>query len=552
VQPKSRRGNCGQQAGSILQQSVVDAWEGPGSRAAAAASLLALGFAAPAQAVNFAVTNINDAGAGSLRQAIIDANGAAGADTITFNPGVSGTITLTTGQLSITDSVTITGPGAANLAVSGNNASRVFEINNGSANLDVTIAGLTVADGNAPSGAGIINVDENLTLDGVRITNCTATGDGGGLWADGFNMNLTIRNTTISGNTSGDDGGGIYVEDTGGLLLIENTVISGNNAAGHGGGIYFYDPDADITIDSSIISGNIAGGSGGGIYMYSPDAGTFTMRNTTVSGNSAARGGGIYFYDMDHQAFIENSTISGNTATSGNGGGLAAYSVLLDLVNTTITNNQATEGSGVFVENSSLGLDINNSIIAGNAGGSDLAIGGGAGGVSVPMSNKPAKPAKTKVEPGKDSGVAQPQATGGQVNAANSLIQSSSGVVYTTNSNNIFGQAAGLGVLADNGGPVVGAPGFASAMLTHLPDGASPVVDAGDNTLVPASANDQRGAGHPRIVGGTVDMGAVEWAAAQPAQPAQPHDVPALGAPALAGLSALVALFGWRSRRRIH
>ena len=64
-------------------------------------------FAATVRAANFDVTNTNDAGAGSLRQAIIDANTAGGADTITIT--VPGTIALTTGALSITDSVTITG-----------------------------------------------------------------------------------------------------------------------------------------------------------------------------------------------------------------------------------------------------------------------------------------------------------------------------------------------------------------------------------------------------------------------------------------------------------
>src|SRR5712664_313609 len=55
----------------------------------------------------FTVTNLNDGGAGSLRQAVLDANAHGGADQIAFATGLRGTITLTTGQLSITDSVTI-------------------------------------------------------------------------------------------------------------------------------------------------------------------------------------------------------------------------------------------------------------------------------------------------------------------------------------------------------------------------------------------------------------------------------------------------------------
>src|SRR5438093_640185 len=60
----------------------------------------------------FPVTTLNDAGGGSLRQAVLNANATAGADTITFQPGLTGPVTLTSGELLVTDSVTITGPGA--------------------------------------------------------------------------------------------------------------------------------------------------------------------------------------------------------------------------------------------------------------------------------------------------------------------------------------------------------------------------------------------------------------------------------------------------------
>ena len=84
-----------------------------------------------------------------MRQAIFDTNAAASADTIQFASGLTGTLTLTTGQLAITDSVTIEGPGAANLTISGNNQSRIFYINDGSGttNINVEIDGLTLTDG---------------------------------------------------------------------------------------------------------------------------------------------------------------------------------------------------------------------------------------------------------------------------------------------------------------------------------------------------------------------------------------------------------------------
>src|SRR6185436_8360492 len=129
-----------------------------GSLAPAGTALMlgALAAAHPAEAAVFNVTNLNDAGAGSLRQAIADANGAVGADTITFQAGLTGTIGLTTGQLYIGDSVDIQGPGAAVLTVSGSNSSRVFYLYNSAATLDVSISGLTVTAGNAVIGGGKI------------------------------------------------------------------------------------------------------------------------------------------------------------------------------------------------------------------------------------------------------------------------------------------------------------------------------------------------------------------------------------------------------------
>src|SRR5580704_7824562 len=111
------------------------------------------------------VTNLFDSGAGSLRAAIAVANSG---DTIDFAHGLQGTITLTSGELPISDSVTIDGPGANKLSVSGNDASRVFDI---SGSASATIAGLTITQGRATAGGGIL-LQGSAAL---SISRCTLT-----------------------------------------------------------------------------------------------------------------------------------------------------------------------------------------------------------------------------------------------------------------------------------------------------------------------------------------------------------------------------------------
>src|SRR5262245_19916577 len=78
-------------------------------------------------ASTFVVENPTDSGPGSLRQAVLDANGPARTERITFAPAAQhGTLALTGGQLDVTDDLTVDGPGANRLTVSGENANRVF------------------------------------------------------------------------------------------------------------------------------------------------------------------------------------------------------------------------------------------------------------------------------------------------------------------------------------------------------------------------------------------------------------------------------------------
>ncbi len=209
-----------------------------------------------ASAAAITVTNNNDNGPGSLRQAISDS---LPGDTIDFDSSLNGqTILLTTGELLIDKSLTIAGPGANLLAVDGTHASRVVNIGPG---FEVTISGLTIVNGFSPDfGGGILN---------------------GG--------SLTIASTTLSGNGAYDGGGGIY--NNGGSVRVRSTTLAGNLAT-NGGGIY--NAAGSLTIANSTLSGNSCINAGGGIAN---DSGAVTIANSTFSGNSADVGGGILNFD---------------------------------------------------------------------------------------------------------------------------------------------------------------------------------------------------------------------------------------------------------------
>ena len=436
-----------------------------------------------ASATSFAVTNLDDAGPGSLRDAIAAANGTAGADLITFAPSLTGAITLSSGQLTISDSLQIVGPGRGVLTVDGNLAGRVFDIPLSPGDVDVSISGLTISNGTAQTGGGIRVQDENLTLDDVALTGNTAAAEGGGLYVDGFAATLTVRNSTISGNVA-RGGGGAYVEDTGGITTFDGVVIDGNTASEEGGGIFLYDPDADVVIDNATITNNAAN-KGGGIYLYSQDAGSFTISNSTISGNGATTGGGVYLYDIDNPVSISASTISGNTATNGAGINIGRISAPAVVSNSTISGNAATgSGGGVRLANGG-GLTIEHSTVTENSAVD-------AGGAKFPG---PVSLSHVIVAGNMADTTADLIAAGG-VTADFSIIGTMTGAVTDGGGNQFDVTDPMLEPLGDNGGPA----------FTHLPLDASPAIDAG-NPAVSAPANDQRGL--PRIVG-IIDVGAVE------------------------------------------
>ena len=284
------------------------------------------------------VTNTDDSGPGSLRNAITDAPSGS---TIQFaNSLKGGTITLTSGVVSINQNLNIDGPGAGKLAVSGGGESQVFDIGSGAL---VTISGLTITDGLSAVtgvGGGIVNAG-NLTLDGTDVTNNQAAGfsaSGGGIENDG---NLTIKDSEVTGNQANGTidaaGGGI---DNAGTLTIDHSVIANNEVLSsndgssvEGGGI-FSQFSTTTTIDDSTIANNMAvggpgdffGASGAGGAIFG-EGGTLTISGSTLSGNEAVGG------SNDNEG---GSAIGGAIDLEGPS--------VLNMTNTIVTNNQAIGG----------------------------------------------------------------------------------------------------------------------------------------------------------------------------------------------------------------
>ncbi|HWM23709.1 MAG TPA: choice-of-anchor Q domain-containing protein [Chthoniobacterales bacterium] len=304
---------------------------------AAPVAIITLLFAATASiqsahAATLFVTNTADSGAGSLRDTIAAASDG---DTIQFDAALNGqAITLTSGELLIDKNLTINGPGANLLAVqrstaSGTPAFRIFRAAMPSTEPgSITIAGLTISNGNDPElGGGIVSIARTLTISRCVISGNSAP-NGGGLYCGGMHGTLLAVNvidSTISGNSS-TTGGGIYVTGPyfygfgGAALAITNSTISGNTATGDGsgrsggGGIF---SQGRFVITNSTISGNSAS-LGGGINdgFNFPIRGPSVITNSTISGNSASEGGGIYTVNFGEQR-SRNAIIALNTSADG-------------------------------------------------------------------------------------------------------------------------------------------------------------------------------------------------------------------------------------------
>jgi hypothetical protein len=477
------------------------------------------------QTLTIPVTSTADSGPGTLRAAVAVANTATKPVEIDFALNGAATITLTSGQLTLSNTavpITIAGPGPDLLAVSGNNASGIFQIRRG---VEATISGCALVHGSFSAGGALENNAGNVTVRNCLFLDNTAppvdlkttvgfdTGPGTGGAIDTYNgslslvdctltgnsanfggaiddtdlyaaSNVSLTDCTLSGNTAvlynpsggspqGPEGGALWSENNSGksTLSLTGCTISGNSAGGdgtfgYGGGLadgVFSGGKTSLAITDCTISGNSTTGVGGGLVNFYA---TITMTGCTISGNSAgARGGGLAFSGTNT---LTNCTVSGNTA--GTGGGVQAYGAgPLALVSCTISGNSATSttsapGGGLYGETyqgNTPTANLTDTIVAGNTGPNSVAA---------------------------DIGGAAPfQVTG----SYNLIGTGGSGGLSAANHNLVGVANPGLAPLGDYGGP--------KETMALLPG--SPAIHKG--TAVPGLTTDQRGFAldHPADIG---------------------------------------------------
>jgi len=334
------------------------------------------------------VLNTNDSGPGSLRDAIAIASSG---DTIVFDRSLAGqTITLTSGELAISKNLDIEGLGADNLTISGNNASRVFDISGG---VTVAIAGLTISCGLADHGGGILNeAGANLTLcQDAQSRNQAVGGLGGGAIFNDAGAGLSVTDCSLTNNqattgvnfdpTTGGGGGGAIFNETGASLSLIDTELSGNQAIttvgydNFGGAIYNLGGTAMITgctlAENQVLGGGsstIVGGSAGGAVENGVNATLTVVESRFTNNQSVSAAGDGYFAlggaldnEIDSTTTISNCQFTGNRAVSGasgtgaaneadggaimnDKGGDGTATLLVD--QTTFTGNEAIGGEG--------------------------------------------------------------------------------------------------------------------------------------------------------------------------------------------------------------
>ena len=431
------------------------------ARTPLAVLLCGLGASA-AQAATHTVLNTNNSGAGSLRGAIA---AAASGDTIAFAAGLAGTITLGSSLPIIDKTLTITGPGADTLTISGGGTQRIFGVKSNAETDTLFLSGLTLAHG----GQGSLS-------DGCGLY----SGYGGAICS--MNANVVVTDSIFAQNAA-DVGGAILLYDMDGgaprkvnTLTLQRCVFANNQASYIGSAVFAYSGSSDdpalITVDRSEFSGNSGGSSGSALTSI----GAITSVSNSSFLDNSVTGSGAAIHVSSGDLTVSNSTFSGNQAS--HGGAIYSYANHLTIESSTLVGNVATtpgDGDAMYAEGYSARpatVSIRNSVLAGNSG-ADVKL-----------------------------------ATEATATVDYSLIQNPTGIPAGSITHSLTGISPQIGALVTLGVPISNA--YAHPMRGFVPQTGSPAINAGNPNSAGLPSYDMRGAGYPRVQGGRIDIGAIE------------------------------------------
>jgi predicted outer membrane repeat protein len=367
-----------------------------------------------APATLYVTSTADDNSAGTLRAVIAAADGG---DTINFGNQVQNqTITLTQGQIAFSKPLTIDGT-TQNVTISGNNASRIFNISANGVTFSDTISNLIFKNGNDGNGGAILDSDGILALSNDKFNNNTSSGDGGAVCYSGTQgSSLSITSDSFTSNTAHNHGGAVYGGGTNNVPFgVTSSIFTSNSASNNDGGAIYTTLHLTVT-GGSFTSNTATNGGGGAIEFTPPGTGSsgLTLTNVTFTTNSALYGGGLdesftvsqgsvtvsvsgCLFNTNHATgntgsggggilvnptttnsasasfTISNSTFY-NNSSSNSGGGLSlsesqsgSGSNTASLTSLTIYQNSAADfGGGLFIWSGARAPKFDNSIIAGN------------------------------------------------------------------------------------------------------------------------------------------------------------------------------------------
>ena len=283
------------------------------------------------------VLNTDDSGPGSLREAIAAANTTVEEDVISFAKGVNGTIKLTSGELSITQDLKIDGPSSGKITISGNNASRIFNISG--AETEVSIDDLKLVRGYAEdAGGAILHTGQMLSVRNVEFKHNQVVGNEGGAVGGAIAIlrvpngngypTTTVEDSRFTHNNAFGANGGLFGGAFGGainnqgLLTIERSTLTQNGAfGGSDNNNDNADPEAFAFVGLAF-GGAVNNNSGGTLFMDD----CVVTHNQAVAGDRNTGGSATYVGDAGgggieniffSTATVTNSTIAHNTVVGG-------------------------------------------------------------------------------------------------------------------------------------------------------------------------------------------------------------------------------------------